>query len=64
MFQLLIINLSKEQKGSSMWEIANRDISGENVSIEFEVDTKVELGKFSIKIPMFVFEISDNCLLG
>jgi len=37
--------------------------TGENVSIEFKIDTEVELGKFSIKIPMFVSEISDDCLL-
>jgi len=36
----------------------------ENVSIEFKIDTEVELGKFSIKIPMFVSKISDDCLLG
>jgi len=38
--------------------------TGENVSIKFKVDTKIELGKLFIKIPMFVSEISDDCLLG
>jgi len=38
--------------------------TGENVSIEYKIDTEVELGKFSIKIPMFISEISYDCLLG
>jgi len=38
--------------------------TGENVFVEFKIDTEVELGKFFIKIPMFVSEISDDCLLG
>jgi len=38
--------------------------TGENVSIEFKIDTEIDLGKFSIKIPMFGSEISDDCLLG
>jgi len=37
--------------------------TGESVSVEFKVDTEIELGKFFIKIPMFVSEISDDCLL-
>jgi len=38
--------------------------TGENVSVSFKIDTEVELGKFSVKIPMFVSGISDDCLLG
>jgi len=38
--------------------------TGENVSVEFKINTEVKLGKFFIKIPMFVSEISDDCLLG
>jgi len=38
--------------------------TGENVSVEFKIDTEIELGKFFIKIPMFISEISDDCLLG
>jgi len=38
--------------------------TGENVSVEFKIDTEIELGKFFIKIPMFGSEISDDCLLG
>jgi len=52
------------QKKDLMWEIVNWDIPGESVSVEFKVDTEIELGKFFIKIPTFVSEISDDCLLG
>jgi len=38
--------------------------TGENVSTKFKIDTEIELGKLFIKIPMFVSEISDDCLLG
>jgi len=38
--------------------------TGENVSVSFKIDTEVELGKFSVRIPMFVSGISDDCLLG
>jgi len=38
--------------------------TGENVSIKFKIDTEIELGKLFIKIPMFVSEISNDCLLG
>jgi len=38
--------------------------TGENVSIKFKINTEIELGKLFIKIPMFVSEISDDCLLG
>jgi len=38
--------------------------TGENVSVSSKIDTEVELEKFSIKIPMFVSRISDDCLLG
>jgi len=38
--------------------------TGENVIVESKVDVKVELGKHSVEICMFVAKISDDCLLG
>jgi hypothetical protein len=38
--------------------------SGEKVPIEFKVEVEVQIGKYSEEIPMFVAEISDDCLLG
>jgi len=32
--------------------------------VEFQVEIKVEIGKYSILIPMFVAKINDDCLLG
>jgi len=38
--------------------------TGEDVVVESKVDVRVELGKHSVEICMFVSKISDDCLLG
>jgi len=38
--------------------------TGEEVPIEFEEEAQIELGKFSLKFPLLVAEILDDCLLG
>ncbi|KMQ90068.1 integrase core domain protein [Lasius niger] len=38
--------------------------TGEKVDVKFWAEIKVELGKYSVVIPMFVAEINDECLLG
>lgn len=38
--------------------------TGERVPVEFEVEVKVEIGKYSIVIPMLIADINDDCLLG
>lgn len=38
--------------------------SGEIVPIEFKVNVKVFLGKYSVEILMYVMEMNDDCLLG
>lgn len=38
--------------------------TGEKVLVKCKVFSKVEIGKYFVKIPMFVAEINDECLLG
>ncbi|XP_070517891.1 uncharacterized protein [Cardiocondyla obscurior] len=38
--------------------------TGEDVSIRGEAKVSMEIGKFALKMSMFVAEISDDCLLG
>ena len=38
--------------------------TGEEVSIQFKVLAQVVVGKFSLEFPLFVTEISDDCILG
>ena len=38
--------------------------TGEKVRVEFWTEMKVELGKYSLEIPMFIADINDECLLG
>ncbi|EFN80165.1 hypothetical protein EAI_14394, partial [Harpegnathos saltator] len=37
--------------------------TGEKVPVRSQVFVKVELGKFSLKMSMFIVEIADDCLL-
>ncbi|EFN77821.1 hypothetical protein EAI_03911, partial [Harpegnathos saltator] len=38
--------------------------TGEKIPIRSRVFVKVELGKFSLKMPMFIVEMTEDCLLG
>ena len=38
--------------------------TGERVPVEFEIEVKVEIGRYSIVVPMFIADINDDCLLG
>lgn len=38
--------------------------TGEEVKVKFKVFVWVELGKFSLRFPMMVADINDECLLG
>jgi len=38
--------------------------TGEVVPVQFKVIVKVELGKYSLSVPMLVADISDDCILG
>ncbi|KMQ87894.1 hypothetical protein RF55_12700 [Lasius niger] len=38
--------------------------TGERVPVEFEVEVKVEIGRYSIVVVMLIADINDNCLLG
>ncbi|KMQ82652.1 krab-a domain-containing protein, partial [Lasius niger] len=38
--------------------------TGEKVPVKFQTEVRVELGRFSLNMPMIVAEISDQCLLG
>jgi len=38
--------------------------TGEEVPIKFEEKAQIELGEFSLKFPLLVAEILDDCLLG
>lgn len=35
--------------------------TGEIVPVEFEIEVNVEIGKYSVAIPMLVAEISEDC---
>jgi len=61
--------LNKKLVNKSMEKIRIRNCNlryptGEKVLVEFQVEIKVEIGKHSILIPMFVAKINDDCLLG
>lgn len=38
--------------------------TGEIVPVQFKVIVRVELGKYSLDVPMLVADISDECILG
>jgi len=38
--------------------------TGEKIFIESKIITKIQLGNYSVEVPLFVAEINDDCLLG
>jgi len=38
--------------------------TGEKVAAQFRVSAEIVIGKFSLKFPFLVVEISDDCILG
>jgi len=38
--------------------------TGEKVPVKFKVEVLVEVGKLSMKLPVYIVEMKDDCLLG
>jgi len=52
------------ERGLRKEEFKIRYPTGEEVLIKFEEEAQIELGEFSLKFPLLVAEILDDCLLG
>lgn len=62
-----IVNKRFVQGGGKLLPVKNHNLrypTGEMVRIENKILSKIELGKYSVEIPLLIAEISDDCLLG
>lgn len=64
---VLVVNKRFVREKDERFPVTGRNLkypAGEDVPIEFEILTEIELGENSFKFPMLVSRISEDCLLG